>query len=297
MPKLNKITGRLHNSTYYRHVKKEINSTNRKLSEFFKLAKASKVTLPIVKKNELKNKLVRNYSENIQNNTGEIHSKHLLSVEIEESTSKFVEDNFEKKVNGEQHNEKESSDVEMDEEVETKLSFTESLKIWALKNKITHSALNELLNLLRQSNHSYLPTDSRTLLETPVNVNIIPMGSGYYWYNGLNRCLRLNLKSLQKPLTELNLSFNIDGLPVCNSSKTQFWPILCKVDNTVEIKNPMIVAIYCGESKPNLQPYLTPFVDELTEILKNGMQINGVKVHIKIRCFICDTPARSYIKG
>ncbi|KAG5876929.1 hypothetical protein JTB14_017008 [Gonioctena quinquepunctata] len=149
------------------------------------------------------------------------------------------------------------------EELETKLMFTDSLKIWTLKNTITHCALNELLQLLRKSNHSYLRKDSRTFLETPKNMSVIPMGLGQYWYNGLKTCLAQSLKSWQKPLTQLELSFNIDGLPVCNSSKTPFWSILCKIDNTVEISNPMILAIYYGESKPNLQQYLRPFVEEL----------------------------------
>lgn len=82
------------------------------------------------------------------------------------------------------------------DELETKLMFTESLRKWALKNKITHCASNELLQLLRKSNHSYLPKDIRTFLETPINVNVIPMGQGQYWYNGLKTCLAQNLKRI-----------------------------------------------------------------------------------------------------
>lgn len=61
---------------------------------------------------------------------------------------------------------------------------------------------------------------------------------------------------------------------------------------------PMIVAIWCGNSKPTiLNDYLGPFVNELNEILQNSIFINGFKITVKVRCFICDTPARSYIKG
>lgn len=76
----------------------------------------------------------------------------------------------------------------------------------------------------------------------------------------------------------------------------QFWPILFSIhDSNIE---PMIIGIYCGESKPPTpDEFLTPFVDELLTILNNGIIINGYKISIYIRCFICDTPARSFIKG
>lgn len=60
----------------------------------------------------------------------------------------------------------------------------------------------------------------------------------------------------------------------------------------------MIIGIYCRENKPPTpDEFLTPFVDELLIILNNGIIINGHKINIRIRCFICDTPARSFIKG
>lgn len=76
-------------------------------------------------------------------------------------------------------------------------------------------------------------------------------------------------------------------------AKMQLWPILFSIhDSNIE---PMIIGIYCRETKPP-----TPnefFVDELLTILNNGIIINGYKINIRIRCFICDIPARSFIKG
>lgn len=62
---------------------------------------------------------------------------------------------------------------------------------------------------------------------------------------------------------------------------------------------PMIIAIWCGSaSKPtDLNQYLRPFVDELKNLLSNGVEINGHQVTVYFRCCICDTPARSFIKG
>lgn len=61
---------------------------------------------------------------------------------------------------------------------------------------------------------------------------------------------------------------------------------------------PMIIAIWCGNGKPTvLNDFLDPFVNELNEILQNSIFINNYQITVLIRCFICDTPARSYIKG
>lgn len=61
---------------------------------------------------------------------------------------------------------------------------------------------------------------------------------------------------------------------------------------------PLVIAIWCGDSKPNeLNAFLRPFVTELEELLQNGLSINGHHITIKVRCFICDTPARALIKG
>lgn len=61
---------------------------------------------------------------------------------------------------------------------------------------------------------------------------------------------------------------------------------------------PMTVAVWCGESKPtDLSAFLHLFVNELEYLLANHLYIKGKKITILSRCFICDTPARSYIKG
>jgi len=60
----------------------------------------------------------------------------------------------------------------------------------------------------------------------------------------------------------------------------------------------MIIEICCGENKPPTpDEFLTLFVDELLTILNNGIIVNGYKINIHIRCFICDTPAKSFIKS
>lgn len=95
----------------------------------------------------------------------------------------------------------------------------------------------------------------------------------------------------------ISLNFNVDGLPIFKSSKQTFWPILATIHEMPHIR-PIIIAIWCGFTKPtNLNEYLRPFVDELKDLMENGLMINGFKVSVSFRCCICDTPARSFLKG
>lgn len=94
---------------------------------------------------------------------------------------------------------------------------------------------------------------------------------------------------------EINIS--IDGLPLFESSNDQFWPILYNVNNMPHIA-PMIIGLFYGKSKPGrIEEFLTPFVDEIEPILQNGLIINGNILSVKIRSFICDSPARAFLKG
>lgn len=44
--------------------------------------------------------------------------------------------------------------------------------------------------------------------------------------------------------------------------------------------------------------FLSPFIDEFNEIRgKGGIVVEGRQTEVRIRCFICDTPARAAIKG
>lgn len=58
-----------------------------------------------------------------------------------------------------------------------------------------------------------------------------------------------------------------------------------------------MIAIWCGEGKAILNEYFAQFVDELKILLKTGIAINNFNIKIQIKAFICDTPARSYVKG
>lgn len=136
-------------------------------------------------------------------------------------------------------------------------------------------------------------------MNTPRQIDTIHVDPGQYWHNGLIIPLETILKKNDREKLPANISlyFNIDGLPVCNSSKQQFWPILCKIFELPSMI-PFIVGIYAGNGKPNdLNAYLHPFVQEMHTLLQYGLLVNNSKINASIRCFVCDSPARAMIKG
>lgn len=60
---------------------------------------------------------------------------------------------------------------------------------WALKNRITHQALNQLMGIINKRLPNVFPQDARTLLSTPKNIVIKPLENGQYWRNGVENCL------------------------------------------------------------------------------------------------------------
>lgn len=60
---------------------------------------------------------------------------------------------------------------------------------------------------------------------------------------------------------------------------------------------PMVIGIWYGRGKPILNEFLGPFVDELNYILTNGIKINAFDLKVSILYFICDSPARAFLKG
>ncbi|EAT36978.1 AAEL010985-PA [Aedes aegypti] len=176
-------------------------------------------------------------------------------------------------------------------------NLVSAIRNWSTEFHISQAAIKSLAGILNTHMNSNLPADARTIMKTPRNINITEMSNnGSYWHQGLENCLAKALEQLDRPLS-ISLNINIDGLPVHKSSTKNFWPILCKIHEYPGIP-PMAVGIYYGTSKPkSATEFLTPFIDELLGILETGVIVNGHSVSVRIRCFICDSPARSFIKG
>lgn len=150
--------------------------------------------------------------------------------------------------------------------------------------------------MLKRNGHEQLPKDSRSFLFTPRKVVTEKMGDGSFWYGGIKHCLEKVLQLNKITPDPIPLNFNMDGLPLHKSSKTEFWPILMSIATDTKI-SPMVVAIYSGVGKPpSAEIYLKKFVDELTAIVKDGFPVNSSHCTVSINAFVCDTPARCYLK-
>jgi hypothetical protein len=171
----------------------------------------------------------------------------------------------------------------------------------ALKYKIPREGLNELLRLLRNSGRFHpddIPKDCRKILKTPRYVNSVDKCGGQYVYVGIRQFISSILRSsgLQFPTekSHILIDINIDGLPIKSSSNLQLWPILGRI---VDINSqPYPIALFSGTGKPNdVNLFLDDFVSEL-KLLFEGFSLNGRLFTVGIRAFLCDAPARAFVK-
>lgn len=172
------------------------------------------------------------------------------------------------------------------------------LASWASSFNISHTALTALLRFL-STLHPSLPLDARTLLRTPRTQEVRKLtAGGELWYSGI-------AAGLEKIFTQgalinvqcsiLYLQLNVDGLPLFKSCGLQLWPIVCKLIDVDA--DPFIVALFSGFTKPNdLADYLAEFIEESKALLANGICFGESHFRIVIHSFVCDAPARAFLK-
>ena len=180
-----------------------------------------------------------------------------------------------------------------DENVEVNLN--QSLAKCAIDNGWTHNSIDQLLAVLRDHGHGELPKTARTLLKCPRDIGVTNKCGGEYVYLGLKEnILRiLNDSQIQNNDT-LELLINVDGLPLYKSSPKSVWGILC-VLNDSEV---FVVCLYYGKKKPEpVDEYLFDFLSEWRTVRQNGISIDNKTYHFRIKAFMCDAPARAFLKG
>ncbi|KAL2103176.1 hypothetical protein ACEWY4_000044 [Coilia grayii] len=176
--------------------------------------------------------------------------------------------------------------------------LSQKLKQWAATFSVPLVAVTALLAILRTS-HPELPKDARTLLGTKPTVPLQTVGGGgEYFHFGLAKGILSKLSTIHLPdsIQTIRVQFNIDGLPVFKSSKLQFWPILSLTDCDYT-RTPFVVGIFCGSGKPSsVSDYLRQFVNDLSDLLNSGVTFRGRLLRVAISSFICDAPARAFVK-
>lgn len=187
-------------------------------------------------------------------------------------------------------NEQNNTSSSLTNDAGTADSVLNEVKKWALTSGVNQSQLSSLLKILNQHNcFSTWPSDSRTLLKGKClrNYDIIDVLPGKYVHFGLTNYLDSIVKI--KYTGQLKLQISIDGLPLFNSNSVNLWPVLGHFSNFSNSK-PFVIGIYCGLKKPTkVEDFLNLFIAEykIARSKKDTLIIN---------CFVCDTPARAFIK-
>ncbi|KAJ8684700.1 hypothetical protein QAD02_020493 [Eretmocerus hayati] len=95
----------------------------------------------------------------------------------------------------------------------------------------------------------------------------------------------------------LELKINVDGMTPFKSSPVNFWPILGLIHHQFATYKPFVIAAYFGKGKPfSFDSYTEDFIAELNHLLKHGITIKGRKFEVRVKCFCCEKPARSFLK-
>ena len=200
-----------------------------------------------------------------------------------------------------------SSDESDDESVKPACQFLDKIAQWAATQNTTREGLNELLAIFRWSGRFMpgdIPKDCRTILHTPRLVNVIDKCNGQYVYLGIKKGIidTFRNNALDDLRSEQSLEsgcvtvdINIDGVPIQSSNNLQFWPILCRL---VGLKcSPFPIGMYSGKTKPsNVMEFLEDLIVELNELLSLGFTVDNCHYSFNLRCFICDAPARAFVK-
>ena len=161
--------------------------------------------------------------------------------------------------------------------------------------RMDRDVLNDLLKVLRKVGHEELPATAKTLLNTPKTTKISPCDEGEYFHYGLKQSLiDIADRGISLP-PEIEIDIGIDGLPLSKSGKKKFWPILGKIVNMEDLA-PFLIGCYHGSTNPtSASSLLLEFIEEFKKLQKKQLKINNISYKIKLRCVICDTPARCMV--
>lgn len=217
----------------------------------------------------------------------------LHSKSLEGTHSEFESD---VEMQGAQANSDSNSNSD-DAELDDMPSLGDRLAQWANEFQVKHNAVDGLLKILCED-HPELPRTARTLLGTCETVNFDIKSGMQYFYFGckeqLSRYMKMYPGSVVTHLDCLDISLNIDGLPLFKSNNQSLWPVLCKINLAPSTVFPL--ALCYGVSKPTDLDFLTDVVHDLKDILLNGLETDKGPLRVHLRCISCDAPAKALVK-
>lgn len=169
---------------------------------------------------------------------------------------------------------------------------------WLLEYNVDRTPTNALLRFLKRI-FPRLPVDTRTLMKTPRNREVIDVSPGKYVHLGLKKSVDVLLGSLnvEDLPNEIKLTFNIDGLPIAKSSTVSFWLILGRIENIPKLRKCIfLVGAYHGYKKPScFNNFLEEFVKELKDMIHQYTHRNR-QLKVEVYFIICDAPALANVK-
>ena len=123
-------------------------------------------------------------------------------------------------------------------------------------------------------------------------------GHQYYYYNiakQLRFCLSRYPEDTVNGIHTLELVWNTDGLPLYNSGRLSSWPVLCYISN-LKPRYVFEVVLTAGDGKPTNLDYLVDFINDLNDLMENGLQFGDKLYNVAVKAVVCDAPARATIK-
>lgn len=161
-------------------------------------------------------------------------------------------------------------------------------------------------DVLLQSNQFFITLSLKRQLENLISSSLYEKISSYQ--SEIRRgtyCKKLEENMQQFSKDDLTLQFNTDGLNPFKSSKNSVWPILVCVNELPYVlrrKNITLCGLWFNSKKPDIDLFLSSFVEELQALHRDGIMVKQssgefkqVRVHgVKFCRFGCPANNTKY---
>ena len=188
------------------------------------------------------------------------------------------------------------SSSEDDENNGRQFTFAQRLSVWKASNmSVTQTAMTSLLQILRTQGHVGLPSDARTLMNSPRRVETVNGENGVYHIRDvksvLNVLLERNLQ-LRADSSRIPLQFSSDGVSIFSSSAKEFYPVMLKINDPRS--PPVLYALHFGKRPhPN---FYRACLEPLLPFLTLGWDREEGHIDVVIESVIADLPCRQLLK-